>query len=135
MADTYIWIQLLEKDKIKFSNPLKGWIGKRFPGIDAFDFDNYSEQFIVDKIIDQAAGPGKLIVEIHATDKIETGPVTRFMNRLARLKANTMIIFSGRNSIIEKMTSVFEKKSVLINPDPIQTKEAIIDFLENQPRL
>ena len=132
MSQTYIWIQLLEKDKIKFSNPLKDWIRRQFPGTDVFDFDNYSEQYIVDHIIEQASGSKKLIVEIHATETVETGPVTRFMNRLVREKENTLIILSGANSRIEKMIGVFDSNFVLINPATSQIKKAISDFLEDK---
>jgi hypothetical protein len=135
MSNTYIWIQLLEKDKIKFSSPLGDWIKEMFPGIERFDFDNYSEQFVVDHVIDQAAVAEKLIVAIDAAENIETGPVTRFMNRLVRMKGTKLIILNGHNALIEKMTGVLDQKDILTNPGFIQSKEAIIHFLENYPRL
>ena len=132
MPHTYIWIQFLEKEKIKFSNPLGEWIREKFPGITALDFDNYSEKFVVDPIIDQAAGSEKLIVDIHAAENVETGPVTRFMNRLTRKKTNILIVFSGHSPIIEKMIGVFDQKFVLTNPGIRQVKEAITGFLSDK---
>lgn len=135
MSNTYIWIQLLEKDKIKFSNPLGDWMKEKFPGIERFDFDNYSEQFIVDHVIDHAATAEKLIVTIDAVENTETGPVTRFMNRLVRMKVTKLVILNGHNALIQKMTDVFDQKDILTNPGFIRSKEAIINFLENYPGL
>lgn len=124
-----IWIQVRKPEEIRFANPVADWFKTLPGGMQIFDFDNYSDGFIVDKAIELAANCRKLVILLDA-DEEETGQVTRFLTRISRNKDLKVLAFlNGKNEMIKKMAKVIAGNRYYYEPDPGMQKEIINDFL------
>ena len=131
MTNTFIWIQLLEKDKITYESPLCSWIKEQVAGLLVVDFDNYSEKYLIEKAIDLLPAADKIIIEIDATENVDTGYVTRFINKLVRIKHDAVLVIqNGNNALIEKMIKTGRGKYI-INASMSVQHTVINDFLRN----
>ena len=129
MHHTYIWIQLLEKNKIAYESPLCRWVKDHVPELLVFDFDNYSDKYLIDGAINLLTGNNKIIIEIDATENVETGSVTRFINKLVRINNNRLLVIQhGNNALIEKMIETSRSKYIINAKRSVQ-HAAINDFL------
>jgi hypothetical protein len=83
----------------------------------------------VDKAIEFAANCRRLIL-ILDTGEEEAGQVTRFLTRISRNKdQRVLVVFNGKNEMIEKMAKVIAGNWYYHEPDPVTQKEIINDFL------
>src|SRR3990172_2748605 len=131
-----IWIQVKKPGEIEFANPLVDWFKTRADGHDVFDFDNHSEIFIIDKVLEIIAEYCKLILVIDAMDQ-DTGQVTRFLNRISRItgisgimKPEVLLFFNGRNEMIERMAKVIGGSRFYSGEDSDNQKKIIGEFLD-----
>lgn len=132
-TDSFIWIQVLPKEKISYSCPLAAWAKSNFPDLTIFDFDNYSEVFVVDQAGPLMIESDRLAVLIQAEEGALTGQVTRFLNRLSREpKGIPLIILEGRHAVIEKMIRVIAEGKFLDNPGTEEQKTAIRECFDEQ---
>lgn len=129
----FIWIQVKKPEEIQFTNPLADWFKSPTEGKSVYDFDNHSEAFIIDRILEIVNQYRKLILVIEATE-LETGQVTRFLNRISRITRikdqEIAVFFNGRNEMIEKMAKVIGGSRFYPGEDPDNQKKIISEFLE-----
>ena len=109
---------------------MSAWIKQKFPGIVIFDFDNYSENYLVDQAIELAENSEKLIVLIQAGPKVNTGQATRFLNRIFRMKKNkVLVLFEGENDILEKMIKIVDENHLILQFNVDKHGDILLNFL------
>ncbi len=130
MDPLIVWIQVLDKKEIEFSNPVVEWIKKEFPGSVFLDFDNYSENYLIDKAIELASGTDKIILMIRADEGKDRGQATRFLTRISRFTGKPILTFyNGNDDLIDKMLKVTGKENYFRNIGENDMKIKIREFM------
>ena len=130
MKNIYIRIQVLGKNEIQFSSPLNEWAKHQLPDVSFSDFDNYSEGYYIDQIINMAEKADRVILEISAVETDVTGQVTRFFNRLSRNTGiRCLTLFDGKNNVLEKMAAMISQGNFYFNTGTTVAREAVTKFL------
>jgi hypothetical protein len=131
MIKTFIWIQVREQAKIAYQNSLGLWLRPRIRDLIVLDFDNYSDSYLVDKTIEMIKTSGKIVVLIEAEELDHCGQITKFLNKLIRIgHKNILILFNGRNSIIEKMLKIIDKDQLITEFNMDKQGDILLNFLK-----
>lgn len=111
----FFYIQIGSFNSISFNNSFFSTIKENYPSIVTFDFDNLSEGFVVNYGIDLLERADAVCVFFESKEDVSPGSIISFINKLISYGRPLLIIFQGKNAVIEKMIKVFPEEQVLIN--------------------
>ncbi len=133
MNSLFIWMQIRDKERIKFSNSVIEWIKAGFQDILVFDFDNHSEPFLTDKAVDLVTQADRIVLMVEAEEGKDAGGVMRFLNRLSRIANKQLLILSdGNHDLVLKMLKILSKGNLLKDINDDLKKIKIKDFLNGR---
>jgi len=119
-----IHIEINEVNKLHFQKDILKETVAAIPGLNAIDFDNHSEAFMVDLILKLSKEAEKIaiIIDVESAEAGQGG-VVRFLNTLLRLKKEyVMIIFNGEQEMLFKMIRVFKNHHITLDHDAQKNK-------------
>jgi hypothetical protein len=132
MKNIYIFIQALLKENITWEIPHAGVIKEKLPDLILFDFDSYSDSFLVDQAIKLMEDAGRILILIRAEPGIQGGSILRLFNQLPKQKnAQILTILEGNNLVIEKMLKVLDKDKIKAEINPELQKKILLEFFNN----
>ncbi len=112
MKIVLIYIYIIAEDSnlhtVALSSPQKILLSdfaKENPSFIFFDFDNYSETWLVQQVQSLIAQSDAFVIFIHNKEKAKLERIIPFFNSVLRLKKPKLFLSQGYNNLISKLLS------------------------------
>lgn len=120
-----IHIQIKKEAPIFQKNYYFKWLKEEFSEITCYDFDNHSDNFVMEAIFPILENSSKNIVFILSEKEVPLGKTLLFFQKLIQVRENTLIFYQGENKVLEKILNPFPHKKEFLEDN---YQEEIIAF-------
>lgn len=128
-----IHIEVGDYNKTNYKKEVLTWMQEKYPHLITFDFDSHSEATVINYALDLLKQGEEIIVIIDVFADANSNPMLKFMDSLSRQKSKSvLIIYNGKDELIDRMLSVFPKDSVIKNIATSDQKDRIKAFFRLQ---
>lgn len=128
-----IHIEVGDYNKTNYKKEVLTWMREKYPHLITFDFDSHSEATVINYAVDLLKQGEEIIVIIDVFTDANSNPMLKFLDSLSRQRSKSvLIIYNGKDELIDRMLSVFPKDSVIKNIDTSAQKDQIKAFFRLQ---